>query len=255
MLLQAKTLSAQPGVRHGFFTREDGVSDGIYASLNGGTGSSDIPERVVENRRRMAAALGCTPDRFLTAYQIHSPEVVIADGPWPQDQRPKADAIVTKVTGLAIGVTTADCGPLLLADAKARVIGAAHAGWRGAVTGVIEATIAAMEKLGAQKNNIVIALGPMISQKNYEVGEDLVARFKAENPANENFFTPSPRTGHAMFDLPGYIVARIARSGIACENIAQCTYGDPARFYSYRRSTHLKEPDYGRHINSIVLAE
>jgi len=255
MLLQAKTLSAQPGIRHGFFTREGGVSDGIYASLNGGTGSSDTPERVVENRKRMATALGCTPDRFLTAYQIHSPEVVIAEGAWPQDQRPKADAIVTKVNGLAIGVTTADCGPVLLADAKARVIGAAHAGWRGAVTGVIEAAIAAMEKLGAQKNNIVIALGPMISQKNYEVGEDLVARFKSENPANEKFFTPSSRSGHAMFDLPGYIVARIARSGIACENIAQCTYGDPARFYSYRRSTHLNEPDYGRHINSIVLAE
>jgi hypothetical protein len=120
---------------------------------------------------------------------------------------------------------------------------------------VIEAAIAAMEKLGAHKSDIVIALGPMISQKNYEVGEDLVARFKSENPANEKFFTPSPRTGHAMFDLPGYIVARIARSGIACENIAQCTYGDPARFYSYRRSTHLNEPDYGRHINSIMLTE
>lgn len=255
MLLQAKTLSAQPGIRHGFFTREGGVSEGIYASLNGGTGSSDVPKRVVENRKRMATALGCAPDHFLTAYQIHSPEVVIAEGAWPQDQRPKADAIVTKVKGLAIGVTTADCGPLLLADAKARIIGAAHAGWRGAVTGVIEAAIAAMEKLGAHKSDIVIALGPMISQKNYEVGEDLVARFKGENPANEKFFTPSPRTGHAMFDLPGYIVARIARSGITCENIAQCTYGDPARFYSYRRSTHLNEPDYGRHINSIMLAE
>lgn len=253
MLLQAKTLSAQPGIRHGFFTREGGVSDGIYASLNGGTGSNDTPEHVVENRKRMAAALGCAPDNFLTAYQIHSPEVVIADAPWPQDQRPRADAIVTKVKNLAVGVTTADCGPLLFADAEARVVGAAHAGWRGAVTGVIEATLAAMEQLGARKKNIAVALGPMISQTNYEVGEDLLARFRAENPANETFFTPSLRSGHAMFDLPGYIVSRLARSGIACENIAQCTYGDPARFYSYRRSTHLKEADYGRHINSIVL--
>jgi polyphenol oxidase len=255
MLVQAKTLSAQPGIRHGFFTREGGVSDGLYTSLNGGTGSNDTRERVTENRKRMAAALGCTPENFLTAHQIHSPEVTIADGPWPQDQRPKADAIVTRTKNLAVGISTADCGPVLFADAQARVIGAAHAGWRGAVGGVIEATIAAMEKLGAQKKNIVAALGPMISQKNYEVGQDLVERFQAENPANEKFFTPSPRTGHAMFDLPGYVVARIARSGIACDNLSLCTYADPARFYSYRRSTHLKEPDYGRHINSIVLSE
>lgn len=254
MLLQAKTLSAQPGIRHGFFTREGGVSDGLYASLNGGTGSNDARERVIENRKRMAAALGCTPENFLTAYQIHSPEVVVADGPWPRDQRPKADAIVTKTKNLAIGISTADCGPVLFADANARVVGAAHAGWRGAVGGVLEATIAAMEKLGAQKKNIVAALGPMISQTNYEVGQDLVDRFRLENPANEKFFTSSPRTGHAMFDLPGYVVARLARSGIACDNLALCTYADPARFYSYRRSTHLKEPDYGRHINSIVLS-
>lgn len=255
MLLQAKSLSAQPGIRHGFFTREGGISGGLYASLNGGTGSNDTRENVVENRRRMAAALGCTPDNFLTAYQIHSPEVVVADGPWPQDQRPKADAIVTKARNLAIGVTTADCGPVLLADANARVIGAAHAGWRGAVGGVIEAAIDEMEKLGAQKKNIVAALGPMISGKNYEVGQDLFDRFKAENSANEKFFTPSGRDSHFMLDLPGYIVARLARSGIACDNLALCTYADPARFYSYRRSTHLKEADYGRHINSIVLSD
>lgn len=255
MLLQARTLSSQPGIRHGFFTREGGVSDGLYASLNGGTGSNDMRERVAENRKRMAAALGCTPENFLTAHQIHSPEVVVAEGPWPQHQRPKADAIVTRTPQLSIGVTTADCGPVLFADAQARVIGAAHAGWRGALTGVIEATVAAMEKLGAQKRNIVAALGPMISQKNYEVGDDLIARFEAEDAANGKFFIPSPRPGHAMFDLPGYVVARLARSGIACDNLALCTYADPARFYSYRRSTHLKEPDYGRHINSIVLSE
>jgi YfiH family protein len=254
MLLQAKTLSGKSGIRHAFFTREGGVSDGLYASLNGGTGSNDARERVAENRKRMAAALGCSAENFLTAHQIHSADVVVVEGPWRQD-RPKADAIVTRKKNLAIGITTADCGPVLLADANARVIGAAHAGWRGALTGVLESTIAAMEKLGAQKNNIVAALGPMISQKNYEVGEDLVARFKAENPANERFFMPSTRSGHAMFDLPGYVVARLARAGIDCDNLALCTYADPARFYSYRRSTHLKEPDYGRHINSIVLAD
>jgi YfiH family protein len=255
MLLKAITLSAQSGIQHGFFTREGGVSDGIYASLNGGTGSNDDRERVIENRKRMAAALGCTPDNFLTAYQIHSPEVVVADTPWPQDQRPKADAIVTKTKNLAIGIATADCGPVLLADAQAGVIGAAHAGWRGALTGVIEAAIAAMEKLGAQKKNIVGALGPTISQRNYEVGQELVDRFVAENAVNAKFFAPSVRAGHSMFDLPGYIGSRFARAGVAFEDLALCTYADPARFYSYRRTTHRGEADYGRHINSIVLPE
>ena len=255
MLLKANTLSAQSGIRHGFFTREGGVSDGIYASLNGGTGSNDEREHVLENRKRMAQALGCTPEHFLTAYQIHSPEVAVAEAPWPQDQRPKADAIVTKTKNLAIGIATADCGPVLLADAQARVIGAAHAGWRGALTGVIEAAIAAMEKLGAQKKNIVGALGPTISQRNYEVGQELVDRFVAENPANEKFFTPSGRYGHFMFDLPGYIGSRFARAGVAFEDLALCTYADPARFYSYRRTTHRGEADYGRHINSIVLSD
>ena len=255
MLLKANTLSAQSGIRHGFFTREGGVSDGIYASLNGGTGSNDEREHVLENRKRMAQALGCTPEHFLTAYQIHSPEVAVAEAPWPQDQRPKADAIVTKTKNLAIGIATADCGPVLLADAQARVIGAAHAGWRGALTGVIEAAIAAMEKLGAQKKNIVGALGPTLSQRNYEVGQELVDRFVAENPANEKFFTPSGRNGHFMFDLPGYIGSRFARAGVAFEDLALCTYADPARFYSYRRTTHRGEADYGRHINSIVLSD
>jgi len=169
-MLQSAALSALAGIRHAFFTREGGVSDGIYASLNGGVGSDDAPALVAENRARMAAALGVAPDRLLTAYQIHSPDVVTIDQPWAPADRPRADAIVTATRGLAIGVSTADCGPVLFADAAAGVIGAAHAGWRGAATGVLEATIAAMERCGAERGHIVAALGPMIRQPNYEVG-------------------------------------------------------------------------------------
>jgi YfiH family protein len=255
-VVQASALSALPGIRHAFFTRHGGVSEGIYASLNGGVGSDDAPERVRENRVRMAAMLGASPDRFLTAYQIHSPDVIVAENPWPAEARPRADAIVTRAPGLAIGISTADCGPVLLADAQARVIGAAHAGWRGALTGVLESALAAMEQLGAQRRRIVAALGPMIGQNNYEVGADLVEKFTAAAPDNARFFAPSGRNGHAYFDLPGYIAARLQRAGVAqVENVALCTYADPDRFYSYRRTTHRGEPDYGRHISAIVLAE
>jgi len=253
-MLQAVSLSALAGIRHAFFTRDGGVSDGVYASLNGGPGSDDAPARVAENRSRMAAALGVAPDRLLTAYQIHSPDVVTIDRPWEPQARPRADAIVTRAGGLAIGITTADCGPVLLADATARVIGAAHAGWRGAATGVLEATIAAMERCGADRSRMVVALGPMIRQPNYEVGPEFVTRFKADDGANERFFQPSSRPGHALFDLPGYIAARLAAAGIRrVEDLGHCTYDDAARFFSYRRSTHRQEPDYGRHINAIAL--
>jgi YfiH family protein len=254
-ILEANSLAALPGIRHAFFTREGGVSEGIYASLNGGAGSDDTREHVAENRARMAAALGVTPEVLLTAYQIHSPDVVVAERPWTHAARPRADAIVTRLPGLAIGVSTADCGPVLLADAQARVIGAAHAGWRGALAGVTDATIAAMERLGAERKRIVAALGPMIHQPSYEVGADLVDRFEAADPANARFFRPSPGAGHALFDLPGYIAARLAGAGIAgAEDLARCTYADPARFFSFRRTTHRGEPDYGRHVNAIVLA-
>jgi YfiH family protein len=253
-MLQAASLSALAGVRHAFFTRDGGVSDGIYASLNGGPGSDDAPARVAENRSRMAAALGVAPDRLLTAHQIHSPDVVTIDRPWEPQARPRADAIVTRAGGLAIGITTADCGPVLLADATAGVIGAAHAGWRGAATGVLEATIAAMERCGADRGRMVAALGPMIRQPNYEVGPEFVTRFKADDGANERFFQPSSRPNHALFDLPGYIAARLAVAGIRrVEDLGHCTYSDAARFFSYRRSTHRNEPDYGRHINAITL--
>jgi YfiH family protein len=253
-MLKADSLAALDGISHAFFTRDGGVSDGIYASLNGGPGSNDAPARVAENRARMAASLGVAADHLVTAYQIHSPDVVTIDRPWAPTERPRADAIVTRTAGLAIGVTTADCGPVLFADATAGVIGAAHAGWRGAFTGVLEATIAAMERCGADRSRIVAALGPMIRQPNYEVGPEFVARFLADAGANGRFFRPSARTGHALFDLPGYIAARLAAAGVGrVEDLGDCTYANETRFFSYRRSTHRKEADYGRHINAIAL--
>jgi YfiH family protein len=254
MMLRARSLSALPGIRHAFFTRAGGVSDGIYESLNGGIGSDDGSDKVAENRARMAAALGVAPDRLLSLYQIHSAKVVVAETPWDLAARPRADAMVTRTPQLAIGVGTADCGPVLLADPQARVIGAAHAGWRGALAGVIEATVEAMERLGADRKRIAAAAGPMISQRNYEVGQELVDRFRETDNDSGRFFKPAERAGHAMFDLPGYIVARLRRAGITqVENLGLCTYADPAQFYSYRRATHRGEPDYGRHINAIAL--
>ena len=253
MEVKAQTLSL-PGIRHAFFTREGGVSAGLYESLNGGVGSHDSASNVIENRARMAASLGVAPDRFLTAYQVHSPNVVIAEAPWTGETRPRADAIVTHMPNLAIGVTTADCGPILFAEPQARVIGAAHAGWRGALTGVAEATIAAMERLGAARSRMRAALGPMIRQHNYEVGSDLIDRFAAEDPDSTRFFGPASRPGHALFDLGGYIAARLERAGVGhIEDLGLCTYADPALFYSYRRATHRAEDDYGRHINAIAL--
>jgi hypothetical protein len=255
-MIHAPSLSAFTGIRHAFFTREGGVSEGIYQSLNGGIGSSDAPEKVRENRARMATALGVAGTHFVTCYQIHSPDVIVAEQPWTREASPRADAIVTRVPGLGIGVTTADCGPVLFADAQAGVIGAAHAGWKGALTGVLDATIAAMEKLGAERGRIAAALGPIIRQPNYEVGDEFVARFHAADDANARFFAPATRPGHAMFDLPGYIRSRLERAEIkSIEDLGLCTYADPARFFSYRRTTHRAEPDYGRHVNAIALTK
>jgi len=255
MKIEAASLTLT-GIRHAFFTRAGGVSSGLYATLNGGVGSQDHAGKVVENRARMAAALGVEPRRLLTAYQTHSPKVVVAEAPWTTENRPQADAIVTRMGALAIGVTTADCGPVLFADPHAGVIGAAHAGWRGALTGVIEATVAAMERLGAAPGQIRAAIGPMIRQSNYEVGADLVARFRAEDAAASRFFAPARRDGHAMFDLAGYIAVRLKRAGItAVEDVALCTYADPEQFFSYRRTTHRAEADYGRHVNAIALID
>lgn len=246
-------LSAQAGIRHAFFTRDGGVSGGVYASLNSGIGSRDAPANVVENRARMAAAVGVVPDRFATLYQVHSPTVVTLERPWRLEVRPRADAMVTAVPGIALAISTADCGPVLLADAQAGVIGAAHAGWRGALAGVLEATVAAMEALGAERSRIAAALGPTIRQPNYEVGPDLIERFVNDDAANARFFAPAERPGHARFDLPGYILARLRRAAVGhVDDVGRCTYGEPDRFYSYRRATHRGEADYGRHLNAIV---
>ena len=254
-MIQAPSL-ASPCIRHAFFTREGGVSEGIYESLNGGIGSNDVPDKVRKNRARMAAALGVQPSHLVSCFQIHSPNVIVAETPWTRETAPRADAIVTRVPGLAVGVTTADCGPILFADAQAGVVGAAHAGWKGALTGVLEATIVAMEKLGAARSRIAAAIGPLIRQQNYEVGPEFVQRFVTEDESNGRFFVNATRIGHAMFDLPGYIRIRLERAEIeSVEDLGLCTYADPARFFSYRRTTHRAEPDYGRHVNAIALTK
>jgi polyphenol oxidase len=254
MTFGSSLLAAIPGLRHAFFTREGGVSGEIYESLNGGLGSNDDPANVLENRRRMAEQMGVEPDNFISVHQVHSPDAVVATGPWPDETRPRADAIVTRTEGIAIGVTAADCGPILFADAGARVIGAAHAGWKGALTGVVESTIEAMEKLGADRGGIVAAIGPLIRQHSYEVGGEFVERFIDADGENRSFFIPSVRDGHAMFDLAGFIRMRLENAGVLMiDDIGVDTYSDE-RFYSYRRSVHRKEPDYGRHVHAIALA-
>ena len=253
MTLASPLLSAIPGLRHAFFTRDGGVSGGIYASLNGGTGSSDDPGNVAENRRRMAEQIGVMPENLLTVWQIHSPDAVVATGPW-EGPRPRADAIVTRTEGLAIGATAADCGPILFVDPNARVIGAAHAGWKGALTGILESTVAAMEELGAERGGIVAAIGPLIRQHSYEVGGEFVERFIEADAENAMFFLPAAREGHAMFDLAGFIRMRLENAGVLMiDDIGVDTYSDE-RFYSYRRSVHRSEPDYGRHVHAIALA-
>jgi YfiH family protein len=253
MKLGSPLLSAIPGLHHAFFTRDGGVSDGIYGSLNGGLGSNDDAAHVAENRRRMAEQMGVTPRHFLTLFQIHSPDVVVASAPWEGASRPRADAIVTRTEGLAIGVTTADCGPILLVDPDARVIGAAHAGWKGALTGVVESTVDAMEKLGADRAGIVAAIGPLIRQHSYEVGGEFVERFVEADAENALFFVPAARAGHAMFDLAGFIRMRLENAGVLMiDDVGLDTYSDE-RFFSYRRSVHRSEPDYGRHVHAIAL--
>ena len=253
MTLGSPLLSSIPGLRHAFFTREGGVSDGIYASLNGGIGSRDAAANVTENRRRMAELMGVAPERFLSVHQTHSPDVVVASGPWQGASRPLADAIVTRSEGLAIAATAADCGPILLVDPNTRVIGAAHAGWKGALTGILESTVEAMEKLGAERSGIVAAIGPLIRQHSYEVGGEFVERFMQADAENALFFIPSTREGHAMFDLAGFIRMRLENAGVLMiDDIGADTYSDE-RFFSYRRSVHRKEPDYGRHVHAIAL--
>ena len=252
-MLTSSLLAAVPGLRHAFFTRDGGVSDGIYAGLNGGLGSHDDPAHVAENRRRMAEQMGVAPTHLIGVHQIHSPDALVATGPWQSTDRPKADALVTQNEGLAISITTADCGPILFVDPKARVIGAAHAGWKGALTGVLESTMEAMENLGADRNGIVAAIGPLIRQPSYEVGSEFVERFVNADAENALFFLPGDRDGHSMFDLAGFIRMRLENAGILMiDDLGIDTYSDE-RCFSYRRSVHRKEPDYGRHVHAIAL--
>ncbi len=239
---------------HAFFTREGGVSEGLFASLNCGLGSGDDAAKVAENRRRAMAALGFEGDRLVTGYQVHSADVAIIDERWRPEERPRADALVTRRHDVALGILTADCVPVLFADAEAGVIGAAHAGWRGALGGVLEATVAAMISLGAAPQRVSAGIGPAIAQPSYEVGPEFPAPFLAQDKGNAGFFRKAPRAGHFLFDLPGYVARRLAQLGLgAVEQSGGDTAAEPERFFSYRRSCLRQEPDYGRGLSAIRL--
>ena len=244
-----------PGLAHGFFTRLGGVSTGLYASLNGGTGSRDDRAAVLENRRRMAETLGVAADRLVMPHLVHSPDAVVVTGPFTDADRPRCDGLATRTSGLALGVTGADCGTVLFADLDAGVIGACHAGWKGALTGVLESTVEALLSLGARRAQITAVLGPTIGQASYEVGPEFEARFRDADPAYAAHFAPARRAGHVVFDLPGFIGHRLERARIGrFEDLALDTYADEARFYSYRRATHRGEADYGRLVAAIALS-
>ncbi|HET7412224.1 MAG TPA: peptidoglycan editing factor PgeF [Pararhizobium sp.] len=246
--------AAANGIRHGCFTRQGGISTGIYASLNVGLGSGDERAHVLENRERVCRWFGAAAESLVTPHQVHSADVIVVDRPF-EGERPRADAVVTNVPGLVLGVLTADCGPILLVDPEARVIAAAHAGWRGAFDGVIANTVAAMESLGAHRSRIVACLGPAISVRNYEVGPEFLDRFVGHDPAFARYFVPSGNPDHSFFDLPGFILQRLSEAGVRAENLDLCTYADEERFFSYRRTTHRGEPDYGRQISAIAITE
>jgi polyphenol oxidase len=250
-MLEIITADALAPLRHGFFTRKGGASSGVFHGLNCGPGSSDLSEVVAINRARVATAMGVAPENLLTAHQVHSARVATVTG--PMEQRPEADALVTATPGIVLGVLTADCQPVLFGDAEAQVVGAAHAGWRGAQAGVLEATIDAMIALGARRQSIRAVIGPTISQGAYEVGPEFLESFLDEDPTNARFFANG--TGdRALFDLPAFGLARLRAAGIAeAEWTRHCTYRDPDRFFSFRRTTHLQEADYGRLISTIRL--
>lgn len=251
MTLEIITADALKEVRHGFFTRRGGASSGVFAGLNCGQGSSDQSEIVEINRGRVADAMAVAADDLVTVHQVHSAQVVQVDAALPQ--RPKADAMVTATPGLALGILTADCQPVLFADHSAGVIGAAHAGWRGALDGVLEATLEAMEALGAQRADTVAVIGPTISQRAYEVGPEFLDAFMADDIDNQRFFA-NGQNDRYLFDLPAFGLHRLRSIGVGhAEWTRHCTYCDPDRFYSYRRTTHNGEADYGRLISVIRL--
>ena len=241
-------------VRHGFFGRTGGVSDGLYRSLNCGYGSDDDPEAVAENRARATRACGLAPEMLCTAYQVHSADALVVTAPWSRDEAPRVDAMATATPGLALAILTADCVPVLLADREAGVIGAAHAGWRGALNGVLEAAVEAMLGLGAQARDIRAAIGPAIGAASYEVGPEFPAPFLARNPQDEDLFAPAGREGHFLFDITGYVARRLESLGLAAVGATGGdTCAETGRFFSYRRSVHRSEPDYGRHISIVAL--
>ena len=243
---------ALDGVAHGFLGRRGGVSTGLIAGLNVGTGSADDPEAIAENRRRATEAV-LPGARLVTLYQVHSPDAVAVIEPFEDRLRPRADALVTDRPGLALGILTADCAPVLLADREAGVVGAAHAGWKGAIGGVTDSTIALMETLGAKRERIAAAVGPCIARASYEVDAGFFRRFAEADPANERFFADG-RPEHFQFDLEAYVAHRLAAAGIrTVETLGLDTYADERRFYSFRRATHRGEPDYGRQIAIIGI--
>ena len=247
-------LKEQSGIRAGFFTREGGVSAGLYASLNCGFGSGDTAENVRENRARVAAKLGTSRAELVTVRQVHSSRVFVADTPWQPDAAPEADAIVTRMPSLAIGVLTADCTPILFADPEAMVVAAAHAGWKGAKAGIVDAVIEAMEDLGARRDRICAAIGPTISQTSYEVGPEFEAAFLDDNTANGKYFTRPTPESQPHFDLPDYCRDRVRAARVAhVDSFNLCTYQNESLFFSYRRSVHSGEGDYGRQISAIVI--
>ncbi len=254
-LRDATLADFQTKIGHGFFTRKGGVSSGIYSSLNCGLGTEDAPESVAENRSRVAGALGGC-EKLFTLNQVHSNQCLIIQNinEIPPREAAKMDAIATNIPNLAIGILTADCAPILFFDPKRRVIGAAHAGWRGAMNGVLESTVAAMEKLGSNRTNIVATVGPCIGQESYEVAADYYQKFIAENPLNKVYFAASPKSGHHHFDLRGYVLGRLLAARIGhVGSIAEDTYKNGNSFFSYRRTTHRGEADYGRQISAIAL--
>ena len=253
-MIASPLLSTVKGVSHGFFTREGGRSRNLYASLNCGFGSGDDKDVVAHNRAAVAERLGADRDRLLTVWQSHSPVVVTAGEPWDVRKPPEGDAVVTATPGLAVAVLTADCAPVLFADTTAGVVAAAHAGWKGALGGVLEATLDEIERLGGHRRHVAVALGPMISQANYEVDEAFRQRFLGSEPGNGRFFAPGCREGRHQFDLPAYVRFRLEAVGVRqIDDTALCTYADEGRFFSFRRATHRGEPDYGRQISAIML--
>jgi hypothetical protein len=247
-------LNHDPGTRHAFFTREGGVSLGLFESLNCGFGSGDAAESVARNRAIAMERLGFLPDRLVTCYQVHSTRVVTVERPWRRDAAPQADGLVTRGSGIALGILTADCAPVLFEDAVARVVGAAHGGWRGALGGIVEATLDRMEALGAERARIRAGIGPCITRTSYEVGPEFPQPFLAHDPTSVTYFAPALRTGHFMFDLPGYIERRLACAGVATiERAPHDTVADDTQFFSYRRACVRGEPVYGRTLSVIAL--